>query len=207
MSLKGNSNAERIWNFLISKGLNPFGVAGLMGNLDRESGLSPINLQNNYEKLLGFTDDTYTTSVDNGDYQNFVYDKAGYGIAQWTYWSRKQNLQKYAQKKGTSIGDLEMQLEFLMQELSSGYKSVLNVLKTATSVSQASNAVLLNFEKPANQGSSVQKERAESGQKFYDKYASGKGGTSIMGKTITTGWLSAVVNGCLLYTSPSPRDS
>lgn len=195
MSLKGNSNAERIWNFLISKGLNPFGVAGLMGNLDRESGLSPINLQNNYEKLLGFTDDTYTTSVDNGDYQNFVYDKAGYGIAQWTYWSRKQNLQKYAQEKGTSIGDLEMQLEFLMKELSSGYKSVLNVLKTATSVFQASNAVLLNFEKPANQGSSVQKERAESGQKFYDKYVSGKGGTSIMGKTITTGWLSAVVNG------------
>jgi hypothetical protein len=40
MSLKGNSNEERIWNFLISKGLNPFGVAGLMGNLDRESGLS-----------------------------------------------------------------------------------------------------------------------------------------------------------------------
>ena len=34
MSLKGNSNEERIWNFLISKGLNPFGVAGLMGNLD-----------------------------------------------------------------------------------------------------------------------------------------------------------------------------
>ena len=101
MSLKGNSNAERIWNFLISKGLNPFGVAGLMGNLDRESGLSPINLQNTYEKILGFTDDTYTTSVDNGDYQNFVHDKAGYGIAQWTYWSRKQNLQKYAQEKGT----------------------------------------------------------------------------------------------------------
>lgn len=195
MSLKGNSNEERIWNFLISKGLNPFGVAGLMGNLDRESGLSPINLQNTYEKILGFTDDTYTTSVDNGDYQNFVHDKAGYGIAQWTYWSRKQNLQKYAQEKGASIGDLEMQLEFLIQELSSSYKSVLNVLKTATSVSQASNAVLLNFEKPANQGSSVQKERAECGQKFYDKYASGKGGTSIMGKTITTGFISATING------------
>lgn len=166
MSLKGNSNEERIWNFLISKGLNPFGVAGLMGNLDRESGLSPINLQNTYEKILGFTDDTYTTSVDNGDYQNFVHDKAGYGIAQWTYWSRKQNLQKYAQEKGASIGDLEMQLEFLIQELSSSYKSVLNVLKTATSVSQASNAVLLNFEKPANQGSSVQKEEPNADRNF-----------------------------------------
>ena len=144
MSLKGNSNEERIWNFLISKGLNPFGVAGLMGNLDRESGLSPINLQNTYEKILGFTDDTYTTSVDNGDYQNFVHDKAGYGIAQWTYWSRKQNLQKYAQKKGASIGDLEMQLEFLIQELSSSYKSVLNVLKTATSVQMPYCLILKN---------------------------------------------------------------
>lgn len=101
--------------------------------------------------------------------------------------------------------------------MSSSYKSVLNVLKTATSVSQASNAVLLNFEKPANQGSSVQKERAECGQKFYDKYASGKGGTSIMGKTITTGWLSAVINGIKIksdlrcnpdnYSSRSSRDA
>lgn len=195
MALTGKSIEEKIYNFLYGRIKNAFGVSGLMGNLYAESGLVPTNLQNSFEKKLGYTDGTYTTSVDNGDYTNFVHDSAGYGLAQWTYWSRKQNLQKYAQEKGASIGDLEMQLEFLIQELSSSYKSVLNVLKTATSVSQASNAVLLNFEKPANQGSSVQKERAECGQKFYDKYASGKGGTSIMGKTITTGWLSAVING------------
>lgn len=41
MSLKGNSNAERIWNFLISKGLNPFGVAGLMGNLRPRKWVKP----------------------------------------------------------------------------------------------------------------------------------------------------------------------
>ena len=33
MSLKGNTTAEKIWNFLISKGLNECGAAGLMGNL------------------------------------------------------------------------------------------------------------------------------------------------------------------------------
>lgn len=113
MSLKGNSNAERIWNFLISKGLNPFGVAGLMGNLDRESGLSPINLQNNYEKLLGFTDDTYTTSVDNGDYQNFVYDKAGYGIAQWTYWSGNKTCRSMHRKKEHPSVTWKCSLNFL----------------------------------------------------------------------------------------------
>lgn len=35
---------------------NPYGVAGLMGNLYAESALSPINLQNSYEKKLGYTD-------------------------------------------------------------------------------------------------------------------------------------------------------
>ena len=33
-----------------------------------------------------------------------------------------------------SIGDLEMQLDFLMKELSGGYRAVLDVLRTATSV-------------------------------------------------------------------------
>ena len=34
-------------------------------------------------------------------------------MAQWTYWSRKQNLLNFAKSKGKSIGDLNMQLEFL----------------------------------------------------------------------------------------------
>ena len=171
MSLIGSTNEEKIWNYLKSKGLNDFGCAGLMGNLYAESVLNPRNLQNSYEKKLGFTDDTYTSSVDNGTYQNFVKDSAGYGLAQWTYWSRKQNMLDFAKSVGKSIGDLEMQLDFLYKELNDKYKSVLNVLKNATSVKQASNTVLLDFERPANQGVSVQNKRAEYGQKYYDKYA------------------------------------
>ena len=49
-------NEEKIWKFLKSKGFTDFGVSGLMGNLYAESGLSPINLQNSYEKKLNFTD-------------------------------------------------------------------------------------------------------------------------------------------------------
>lgn len=111
-------NEEKIWKFLKSKGFTDFGVAGLMGNLYAESGLSPINLQNSYEKKLNFTDQSYTQAVDNGSYTNFVKDAAGYGLAQWTYWSRKQNLLNYARSIGKSIGDLDMQLEFLCKELS-----------------------------------------------------------------------------------------
>jgi hypothetical protein len=91
------ANDAKIWQFLKSKGLTDAGTAGLMGNLYAESALNSINLQGTYEKSLGYTDTTYTAAVDNGTYTNFVYDKAGYGLAQWTYWSRKDALMKYCQ--------------------------------------------------------------------------------------------------------------
>lgn len=163
-------NEEKIWKFLKSKCFTDFGVSGLMGNLYAESGLSPINLQNSYEKKLNFTDQSYTQAVDNGSYTNFVNDAAGYGLAQWTYWSRKQNLLNYARSVGKSIGDLDMQLEFLCKELS-GYSTVWKTLQSATSVFEASNAVLLQYERPANQSEAVQNKRASYGQVYYDKFA------------------------------------
>lgn len=188
MALKGTTTEEKIWNFLKDNGLNDFGAAGLMGNLYAESALRPTNLQNTYEKKLGMTDAEYTAAVDNGTYCNFVKDCAGYGLAQWTYWSRKQNLLDFAKSAGKSIGDLEMQLSFLIKELKSGYASVLQTLKTATSVLVASNAVLLKYERPANQGTSVQNARASYGQKYYDKYAKpAKKEETPMSTKITTG--------------------
>ena len=150
MSLIGSTNEEKIWNYLKAKGLPDCGIAGLMGNLYAESCLVPTNLQNSYEKALSFTDAAYTAAVDNGTYQNFVKDSAGYGLAQWTYWSRKKNLLDFAKKKGKSIGDLEMQLDFLWNELQ-GYTVVISTLKTAKTVRAASDSVLLNFERPADQ--------------------------------------------------------
>ena len=164
--------SQTIWNFL-KKYFNDYGVAGLMGNLDAESGLRSNNLQDNYSTKFGLSDVQYTTAVDNGSYTNFVKDEAGYGLAQWTYWSRKQNLLNYAKAKNKSIGDLEMQLEFLIKELKEEYTtSVYNVLKNATSLQQASDAVLMNFERPLNAASQKSK-RASMGQVYYNKYAEG----------------------------------
>ena len=162
---------KTIWNFLMVHIDNEYGVAGLMGNLYAESALRSNNLQQSYETKLGYNDTTYTTAVDNGSYDNFVKDAAGYGLAQWTYWSRKQAMLEFHQSKKKSIGDLQTQLEFLVKELSESYKGVWSDLKNATSILAASNSVLLKFERPANQGESVQKKRAEYGQKYYDKYA------------------------------------
>jgi hypothetical protein len=125
----------KIWNFLKSEGFNDIGTAGLMGNLNAESGLRANNLQDTYSIKFGLSDAQYTTAVDKGIYTDFIHDEAGYGLAQWTYWTRKQNLLNYAKSKNKSIGDLEMQLEFLVKELKESYtNSVYNILKTAVSV-------------------------------------------------------------------------
>ena len=164
-------NAQTIWNFLKSQGLSDCGIAGLMGNLYAESGLQPNNLQNTYSKKLGLSDAEYTKRVDSGAYTNFVRDSAGYGLAQWTYWSRKQSLLNYAKQQKKSIGDLTMQLNFLAQELKTSFPSVWQTLRTATTVAQASNVVLLQFERPADQSAAVQRKRADFGKTYYDKYA------------------------------------
>lgn len=165
------SNDQFIWDFLKKEGFNDYGIAGLIGNLYAESGLLSNNLQNTFNSRLGLSDEEYTKKVDNGTYTNFVYDSAGYGLAQWTYWSRKQNLLNFAKSKGKSIGDLETQLQFLITELRNSYRnSVYNILKTATSIQQASDAVLLNFERPANAQAQKTK-RAQLGQNYYNKFA------------------------------------
>lgn len=170
------SNEKIIWDFLYEKIGNEYGVASMMGNLQAESNLSSKNMENVYESRLGFTDETYVQAIDNGTYtkDQFVHDAVGFGYAQWTWHTRKKALYEYAKSKGTSIGDSTMQLEFLYQELSTSYKSVLSTLKNATSILEASNAVLFKFENPADQSVSVQNYRASLGQKFYDKYAGKK---------------------------------
>ena len=129
--LNGRNNEEKIWNYLKGAGLNDCGAAGLMGNLYAESGLRPDNLQNTYEKKLGMTDASYTAAVDGGTYTGFVRDCAGYGLAQWTYWSRKQGLFNFAKAAGRSIGDLEMQACFPDDKLRECFTSVLTILNSA----------------------------------------------------------------------------
>lgn len=199
MALAGTTNEGKIWNFLKSKGLNAFGVAGLMGNLYAESALNPKNLQNSYEAKLGHTDESYTAAVDAGSYTNFVRDSAGYGLAQWTYWSRKEALLSYVKAAGVSVGDLEAQLGFLIKELAESYPSVLAALKSAKNVREASDVVLTKYERPADQSENVKIKRAGYGQTYLSKYASG----SSAGKEGSTMSNSSLVN-CTVY---SPNHS
>lgn len=168
-SATGN-NEKAIWNFLIGKGMNAYAAAGIMGNLYAESAFNPRNLQNSYEKKFGLTDEEYTAAVDAGTYTNFAKDCAGYGLAQWTYHTRKQGLLSKAKAAGKSVGDLNIQLSFLWEELQ-GYKKVIQQLKAAGSVAEAASAFMIGFERPADQSATAQKKRASYGQKYFDKYA------------------------------------
>ncbi len=173
-------NEVKIWDALLNlTGGNAFGAAGLMGNLYAESALNPRNLQQSFEKKLGMTDDSYTAAVDSGRYQNFVRDGAGYGLAQWTYWTRKDCLLAYARSCKVSIGDLDRQLEYLALEMRTNYSGVLNALRAAKSVREASDAVLTGYERPKNQSEKVKVKRARYGQRYYDTYATNNGGDTM----------------------------
>ena len=165
-------NESRIWGFLVEHIGNPFGAAGMMGNLYAESWLNPKNLQNSFESGLKYTDETYTAAVDNGSYGGFVFDGAGYGLAQWTYWSRKNRLLAMAREQGTSIGDLDLQLDVLWSELQAS-KGLLSALQSARSVREASDIVLTQYERPKDQSEAVMVRRAEYSQRYYEQFTGG----------------------------------
>ena len=164
------TNDQIVWAFLKNCGLSDCAAAGLMGNLSAESGLKPDNLQNSYENTLHMTDASYTAAVDNGNYTNFVRDSAGYGLAQWTYWSRKQALLDFTKAAGVSVGDLRAQLAFLWRELQD-FKGLVSAIQSAKTVMEASNLILSQYESPADQSPAVQQKRADLGQAYYNQFA------------------------------------
>lgn len=166
-----DGSPEFLWKFFASKLCNAYGVAGLLGNLNAESNLIAANLEVSKRTRLGYTSMGYTEAVDSGAYKSFATDWAGYGLAQWTDSTRKKNLLAYARQKSASIGNRKMQAEYLMSELETRFTAVLSILKNAKSVREASDAVLLRFECPADTGESVRQRRAAFGDSYYQKFA------------------------------------
>lgn len=163
--LYGGTIEEKVWFALIDEGYSDYAAAGVMGNLYKESTFIANNLQDDYESSLGHTNESYTEAVDIGTYtaQQFINDSAGYGLAQWTYYSRKEGLYYFAKNKEVSIADENMQIEYLLGEISpsggadgnaefqmgskrNGYDY--ESWKDATSVDEATSAFCWVFENP-----------------------------------------------------------
>ena len=169
-NLTGGSDKQKIWNYLLSLGYTKAGAAGVMGNLEQESGNTSIKVQGDYS-ADGQKSQEYTKAADSGT-GNFIRDGKGYGLAQWTYWSRKQGLLDYAKSKGVSVGDLGMQLEHFNNEMQ-GYPSVVETLKTTNDVGQATATVCNDFERP---GTPMLDKRKEFAQSYYNQFANSTGG-------------------------------
>lgn len=169
-------NEKKIWNWLrTNTPLNEFAVAGIMGNIQAESAGLPDNLENRANSLLGMSDNEYTAAVDSGKYTktDFATDgkiAGGYGLCQWTYYTRKMELYDYCKMKGVSIADLESQLEFMVKEMQEHYPAVWRELLTVKTIKAASDVVLYKYENPANAAAQSSK-RAEYGQNIYERNA------------------------------------
>ena len=74
---------------------NVYGVVAVMGNMSVESGLKPGRVQSDFTNGYTISQD-YTKAVDNGSrtLRDFATDSRGYGLCQWTYYTRKENLYK-----------------------------------------------------------------------------------------------------------------
>lgn len=149
---------------------NAYGVCAAIGGIRAESAGNSQNVQNSYEKKIGMGDEAYTKAVDNGTYTKFATDAVGYGFCQWTSSGRKRNLLNFAKARGTSIGDDEMQLDFMVNELNTSYKAVLKVLMNATSVKEASDYFTKKYERPKDQSEAALARRAGYGEEFYQEF-------------------------------------
>ena len=166
-------NAALIWNFLIVYLDNPYGAAGVMGNIDVESQCHPHRVQGDLSSDLAFSE-SYTAQVDAGNINkdSFVAALAGegygsgYGLCQWSF-ERKEGLYDLAQERQSSIGDLDTQCIYLVMELEMKYPELLKLLKTTDNARVAAREFFYVFEQGAEMG-----DRAGIAEEYLARFAS-----------------------------------
>jgi LysM repeat protein len=167
VSCEITENMKKCWDYFITHGITKAGAAGLLGNLQAESGVRPNILEKSKVSKVGMNSEEYIRRTNDGTYKNFGNDRAGFGLVQWTYPSRKQNLYNHCRGK---IEDLYCQLEFLLIEIKT-YKTVYSTITTSNSVAECSRIIMTRYEKPANLQESNISKRASMSQRFYDALA------------------------------------
>ena len=124
-------SARDIYAKRIAAGLTHEGTCGLMGNMQAESALKANIAQRG---MTALSDEEYTAAAAEWPVK-FIHDGVGYGLCQWTYWSRKQALFNFAQARGVSVGDEGMQVEFCISELKTDYPGLWALLCSVTDIS------------------------------------------------------------------------
>lgn len=121
--------AARIKSGLVNRGMPEHVADGFVLNFQDESGLNP-----------GINEENPTVPGSRG----------GFGLAQWTG-PRRKMLEAQARQAGRSPADLELQLDFLMSELSGSEKGAAGRIMSARNSGEAAAAIATDFLRPAQQ--------------------------------------------------------
>jgi hypothetical protein len=152
-SVAPQDNARVAFEYYISQGLSPVQAAGIVGNLQGESGqgLNP-------------------NAVNRGDGRD---GSDSIGIGQWNS-TRAQALKDFAAAKGVPWNDLNTQLEFLHQELRGPERGAYDRLMAAKTPEEAGQAMLA-FERPKDWNKpGAHPERGQYAARVFSAYGGGQ---------------------------------
>ena len=139
-------NAQIIYNILRENGLSKAGALGMIGNIELESHCNPhAHEPNQYSE-------SYTREIDDGSISknDFILNKNGYGLCQWSLAYRREKLWNYAYQNMMSIGSLELQSYFILHELKTEYeyKDLYKFLCETENLYEATSEICRVYERP-----------------------------------------------------------
>ena len=156
------SYAQTIYNVLRQCGLSQDGSLAVLGNFDCESNCEPFRLEGDYNSYRKLSKQ-YVADVTSGKIsrKQFATDSKGFGLAQWTYYSRKYALYDYWKSSGRALDDVVMQTMFAMTELQTDFYSLLRNLQVSNNLYESTDRFCREFENPAVKNVSARYESAK----------------------------------------------
>lgn len=142
---------QTIYNTLIQSGMTEAAAFGMMGNMMCESGLEANRLQGDFNPFRTVSK-SYTQRVMSFELSRdaFAKDSRGYGLCQWTYYSRKYALYDFWKQSGKSLDDPVMQCQFAVAELKENYRSLWEELLYSKELYTCTKLICEQFERPAH---------------------------------------------------------
>lgn len=173
------SYRDQVWSHLFSKLLKldrtsnqtkaAKVTAAIMGNMAHESiNFNPMTVEIGKSNL---SDEEYTKYCNSPEGRSeFIDNKVGYGLCQWTISPRKSALWDIAHLTDNgSIGDLATQVNFLVIELQGDYNDVYIEMTNTDDLKKMTTIFLDKFEHPEDWESKID-ERYASAQVIYKSY-------------------------------------
>lgn len=148
-------------------GMTIEGACAVLGQIQHEGAF----ISNNAEDSKKVVDTIYTRQVDNGiiSKQQFMYDRIGYGYAQWTYPDRKGKMYDFHRAREKSIGDSDTQIDFLIWEMQHDFPVQWRLVTNSHDLETCSWELLDKWENP--DGKERQKPiRYKSSEDFYKQF-------------------------------------